>query len=79
MFQVCLGLLFVANAMVLINVSVYDTESCQTLLPWTILQSDDDRLTVATFFERVSSERQWWHEAAIISLLFVKIDCAAKD
>ena len=35
MFQVCLGLLFVAKAMVLINVSVYDTENCQTLLPWT--------------------------------------------
>ena len=47
MFQVSLGLLFVANAMVLINVSVYDTENCQTLLPWTILQSDDDRLMVA--------------------------------
>ena len=47
MFQVSLGLLFVANAMVLINISVYDTENCQTLLPWTILQSDGDRLTVA--------------------------------
>ena len=50
-------LLFVTNAMLLVNVCVYDTECCQTVLPWTILQSDDDRLTIATFFERVSSDR----------------------
>ena len=50
---------FVTNAMLLDNVSVYDTECCQTVIPWMILQSDDDRLTIATFFERVSSDRQW--------------------
>ena len=53
MLQVCLGLLFVANATVLINASVYDTENCQTLLLLTIIlmQSDDDRLTVARTIE----------------------------
>ena len=56
MFHVCLGLLLVAIAMVLVNVSVYDEENRQTVLPRTILLSDDDRLTVATFFARVSSE-----------------------
>ena len=38
MFHLYLVLWLVANSMLLINISVCDTECCQTLLPWMFLQ-----------------------------------------
>ena len=40
-------------AMLLVNVSVYATDACKTRLPWTILNSDDDRFSIASLFETV--------------------------
>ena len=55
---------YVIYAMLLINVSVYVTERCQTLLQWTILQLDDDQMSVvfghSTFKKPVYS---WRHSS----------------
>ena len=46
-------LLLVPVGMLLVNVCVYDTCCSKSLLCWTILQSDDDRLTLAEFYKTV--------------------------
>ena len=40
--------------MLLLNVCVFDTCCLVTLLTWTILQSNGDRLSLTDFYERVS-------------------------
>jgi len=40
--------------MLLVNVCVHDTCCSKSLLCWTILQSDEDCLTLAKFYETVS-------------------------
>ena len=39
----------------IVNVCVYDTCCSKSLLCWTILSSDDDRLTLAKFYETASN------------------------
>ena len=43
--------------MLLVNVCVYDTCCSKSPLCWTILRSDDDRLTLAKFYETATRAR----------------------
>ena len=47
-------LLLAQVGMLLVNVCIYDMCCSKSLLRWTILQSDEDRLTLTKFYETVS-------------------------